>query len=446
MATDNRVEKEETDLNEEYSVFLKHLKAEKEESSRFAKTMFFIVIFFCAIVLLLLIASEYKSDIIKTFGENSFATKMLLIFPANIKNKQKVKFTMPFLPRRQNILLCGVDANGSTRDPWTGARTDTIIVLNVDPASKSVNAISIPRDSKVYLPGDFGIQKINSAHAIGGINMTIKTIEQTLGIKIDHYVMVHDNAVEHIVDTLGGIPIYVEKNMYYNDYSGDLHINLSKGLNILSGKNAVGYLRFRKDGLGDIGRTRRQQWFIKGLLEKIQQPQTIAKIPELVQTVSQYVKTDMSIYEISQYASMTKSFDANKIEFATLPGAPNKHGYISYWILDPEKTQEMINRMIYRENFASDKDYNIGIRYSDENSYEADELKNNLENAGFNVNCFGQSKLPHSQFIAHDSSVSADLFNKLKESAPLLNKMQFVYNPDKVFCTSSDITIYIAGE
>ena len=98
--------------------------------------------------------------------------------------------------------------------------------------------------------------------------------------------MVHDNAVEHIVDTLGGIPIYVEKNMYYNDYSGDLHINLSKGLNILSGKNAVGYLRFRKDGLGDIGRTRRQQWFIKGLLEKIQQPQTIAKIPELVQTVS----------------------------------------------------------------------------------------------------------------------------------------------------------------
>ena len=310
MATDNRVEKEEKDLNEEYSVFLKHLKAEKEESSRFAKTMFFIVIFFCAIVLLLLIASEYKSDIIKTFGENSFATKMLLIFPANIKNKQKVKFTMPFLPRRQNILLCGVDANGSTRDPWTGARTDTIIVLNVDPASKSVNAISIPRDSKVYLPGDFGIQKINSAHAIGGINMTIKTIEQTLGIKIDHYVMVHDNAVEHIVDTLGGIPIYVEKNMYYNDYSGDLHINLSKGLNILSGKNAVGYLRFRKDGLGDIGRTRRQQWFIKGLLEKIQQPQTIAKIPELVQTVSQYVKTDMSIYEISQYASMTKSFDA----------------------------------------------------------------------------------------------------------------------------------------
>lgn len=446
MATDNRVEKEEKDLNEEYSVFLKHLKAEKEESSRFAKTMFCIIIVFCAIVLLLLIASENRKNIIQTFGENSFVTKMLLVFPANVKNKQKVKFTMPFLHRRQNILLCGVDANGSTTDPWTGTRTDTIIVMNVDPASKSVNAISIPRDSKVYLPGDYGIQKINSAHAIGGINMTIKTIEQTLGIKIDHYLMVHDNAVEHIVDALGGVPIYVEKNMYYNDYSGKLHINLSKGLNILSGKNAVGYLRFRKDGLGDIGRTERQQWFIKGLLENLNQPQVIAKIPELVETVSKYVKTDMSIYEISQYASMAKSFEPNNIEFATLPGAPNKHGYISYWILDPEKTQEMINKMIYRENFASDKEYNIGIRYSEEYSDAAEELKNNLENAGFNVNCFGQSKLPHSQFIAHDSSVSNHLFNKLKDSAPILNKIQFVYNPDKVFCTSSDITIYVAGE
>lgn len=66
---------------------------------------------------------------------------------------------MPFAQRRQNILLCGVDANSSPTNPWAGARTDTIILLNIDPKTKSINAISIPRDSKVYLPGDYGIQK-----------------------------------------------------------------------------------------------------------------------------------------------------------------------------------------------------------------------------------------------------------------------------------------------
>ncbi len=74
--------------------------------------------------------------------------------------------------------------------------------------------------------------------------MTKETLERTLGIKIDNYIMVNDGAVKKIVDAIGGIPIYVEKNMFYNDYSGNLHVSLSKGLNVLDGNNAVGYLRF----------------------------------------------------------------------------------------------------------------------------------------------------------------------------------------------------------
>ncbi len=444
---DNKIEQEEKDLNEEYNVFLKHLQAEKEDTSNFARTLFGLVIVFCAIILLLLIASENRDKITQTFGEDSFITKALLILPQSSANKQRVSFGMPFIQKRQNILLVGVDANGSKTDPWRGARTDTIIILNVDPRTKSINAISVPRDSKVYLPGDYGIQKINSAHAIGGIEMTKKTLEKTLGIKIDHYVMIHDEAVANIVDALGGVPIYVEKNMFYHDYSGNLHVSLSKGLNVLDGHNAVGYLRFRKDGLGDIGRTQRQQYFLKGLMEKLQTPQAIEKIPDLLDAITTYVRTDMSFYEISQFATLAKSIDIDKIQFATLPGAPNKHGYISYWILDPEKTQDMINRMIYRDRFNdANKLYNVGIRYSSISADTAKTLKLKVEELGYNVNCFGQSSIPHSQFIAHDLGVSNEFFNWMKHKAPELNKIQFVYNPDKAYCTSSDITILLAGE
>lgn len=443
---DEKLEQEEKNLNEEYNIFLKHLKAEKEDTSNFAKSLFGIVIVVCSIVLVLLIASENRDAIIQTFGEDSFITKMLLILPQSSLNKQHVSLSMPFLQKQQNILLVGVDNNGSKTDPWRGSRTDTIIILNVSPRSKSINAISVPRDSKVYLPGDYGIQKINSAHAIGGIEMTKKTLEKTLGIKIDHYVMVHDEAVAKIVDAIGGVPIYVEKNMFYNDRAGNLQVSLSKGLNVLDGRNAVGYLRFRKDGLGDIGRTQRQQFFLKALTEKLQTPQTIAKLPEILDAVTTYVKTDMSFYEISQFAALAKSLDPDKIEFATLPGAPNKHGYISYWILDPEKTQEMVNKMIYRDKYVTANNYNVGIRYASSAKSSAENLKSEIENLGYEVNCFGPSSLPHSQFIAHEASVSNELLNHLKKTAPELNKIQFVYNPDKTYCNASDITILLAGE
>lgn len=80
---------------------------------------------------------------------------------------------------------------------------------------------------------------------------------------------------------------------------------------------------------------------LKGLLEKIQTPQSIAKIPEMLNIASTYVKTDLSLYEMSQYAALAKSFDTNKIEVATLPGSPNKKGSISYWILDPERLKKL---------------------------------------------------------------------------------------------------------
>ena len=432
---------------ENYSVFLKHIEEEKNETSNFAKTLLILVLVICALVLVFLFSLNDEKTIEQLFGKDSFMSQKLIEFVESKSHRHRAEFALPFMPRRQNILLLGVDSNGSDTDPWKGTRSDTIVLLNIDPKTRSVNAISIPRDSKVYLPAEFGVQKINAAHALGGIRLTKQTVEETLGVKVDRYIIVSDQAVTKLVDALDGIPIYVEKRMNYDDYSGGLHVHLSKGLNILDGKNAVGYLRFRHDGLGDIGRTQRQQWFLRGLLEKIQTPQAIAKIPEMLNIATTYVKTDLSLYEMSQYAALAKSFDISKIEVATLPGGPNKKGSTSYWILDPEKTQEVVNRLIYRdEPKTTDKTFIAGIMYSPDKEQQAMKLKSEFKELGFEVNCIGRGHLPHSQFVANSSSVSNDFFRWLKRKAPEIKDSQFVYDPNRFYCSDSDFVVIISGE
>lgn len=425
---------------EEYKAFLKNIREEKKETSNFAKLLFTIVLaILCAVIVCV------------TVVENSFLLDKIADNPTESglfkAEKKRKSFDVPFSPRRQNILLLGVDSNGDGADLWEGTRSDTIIIVNLDPKTHSINAISIPRDSKVYLPDNKGIQKINSAHALGGVNLVKKTLKETFGIKIDRYLIVHDEAVEKVVDALGGIPIYVEKPMKYHDYAGKLHIDLDKGNTVLNGKQAVGYLRYRKDGLGDIGRTQRQQWFMKSLFEKLHSPQIITKIPDVLNVCNTYIKTDMSFYELSQYAAFARSVDENKIEIATLPGAPNQKGYISYWILDPQKTQQVINRMIYREKPALDgTKFKAGIMYSPRKETEAEAMKEKLTELGFEVNMLKLTHLSHTRFVANKNEVTVDFLNWLQKKMPELNNIQFIYDPTGTFSVSSDFTVVLAEQ
>ncbi len=379
-------------------------------------------------------------------GMDNKYSKMLMSFVKDLNPKAQKGFNLPLLQHKQNILVVGVDSNGKGTDPFKGTRSDTMILVNIDPASHSINAISIPRDSKVYLAGDHGVQKINAAHALGGIELTTRTIEDTLGIKIDKYVVVNNDGVKKLVDALDGVPVYIEKDMYYNDNAGGLHINLSKGLHVLNGEQVEGYLRFRKDGLGDIGRTSRQQWFVKAVLEKLQSPAIIPKIPEVLNIASTYVKTNLSLYEMSHLAAALRNIDMNDVEFATLPGAPSKKGYISYWILDPEKTQEVIDRMVYRTKPSpSDKKLVAGIMYAFDKEEEAMRVKDELKNSGYEVNCIGRAHLPHSQIIGHNSAVTSDFVSWLKKQVPEIKSSQFVYDPIRMYCVHSDFTIIISG-
>ena len=383
---------------------------------------------------------------IATIGSDSKYSKIIMSYLKDLNPKDQKGFNLPVLQHKQNILIVGVDSNGKNADKFKGTRSDTMILVNIDPGRHSINAISIPRDSKVYLAGDYGVQKINAAHALGGIDLTIKTVEDTLGIKIDKYILINNEGVKKLVDALGGVPVYIEKNMYYNDNTAGLHINLTKGLHVLNGDQVEGYLRFRKDGLGDIGRTSRQQWFVKAVLEKLQSPSVISKIPEVLNIASSYVKTNLSLYEMSHLAATLRNIDMNDVEFATLPGAPSKKGYISYWILDPEKTQEVIDRMVYRDKpTPTDKKLVAGIMYAFDKEEEAMRIKDELESSGYEVNCIGRAHLPHSQIIGHNAAVTSDFVSWLKKQIPEVKGSQFVYDPVRMYCVHSDFTIIVSG-
>lgn len=378
---------------------------------------------------------------------NSDKITDFLKFDNLFSKKQKSKFGENIFNRRQNILVLGVDSNGKDADPFEGTRSDTIVIVSVDPKAKSVNFISVPRDSKVYIAHGKGVQKINAAHALGGIELTKDTIEETFGIKINNYVVFNTEGVREIVDAIGGLPVYVEKDMKYHDYTAGLHIDLKKGTHMLDGKTAEGFLRFRKDALGDIGRTARQQWFLRALADRLKDPEVIPKIPAALKVVDKYVKSDLSLYQMSQYAAFATSLDMSKIETATLPGAPNKRGYISYWILDPDQCSDVINRMVYGKKHVTAEDEKLpvaGIMYTADNEEKAEKIKAELEEEGFTVNMSKFRRLPHPQIQGHTNSISRDFLDSLKKTVPEVEDFQFVFDPTRIYCVNSDFTIILS--
>ncbi len=442
------------DKNEQYSVFLK-LKEDTDEDYNYQekkknkiivtqKVVFttFLVVFLFSCITFIFDNFDKISPVITDKNQGDFS------FSANKKELSASKFNFKMLSRYQNILLLGVDSNGPNTLPFSGVRSDTMIVLNLDIHNKSINAVSIPRDSKVYLADGHGIQKINAAYAFGGIELTKKTIEETLGIHIHNYIIVNAEGVRKLIDAIGGVPIYIDNNMNYDDNTAKLHIHFKKGHYVLNGNEAEEYLRFRKDYLGDIGRVHRQQKFVKALIEQIKSPEALRNIPEALKIAGLYTRTDLNLYQMSQYAAIAREIDLNKVEFVVLPGAPNKKGIISYWILNPEETQKVINRLIYRQKVKlRENDVSVGIMFPKSKEIEALAIREKLKNAGYNVNCTGRSsKIEESQIIGFNSQITDSVIKSIKYNVPEIHDYKYVHSPLRNFCDTSDIVITMKNE
>lgn len=263
------------------------------------------------------------------------------------------KLTKPY-----QILIVGVDrvpeATLDSPESFNG-RSDTMFLVRFDPGAnqpdssivdkkRGINLLSIPRDTQIQLP-QYGMVKINAANVYGGAALAKEAVKETLGgVAIDRYVRVDPAALVALVDALGGVEIDVPNQMRYVDKTQKLDINLEPGKQMLNGKQAEGFARFRHDEDGDIGRIKRQQILLKAIKARFSDPMLLLRLPDLINLIQQHINTDLSLEEMLSIAALGATLKPEQIETLTLPGRPSEDYEFdsSYWLVDPAQVDAMI--------------------------------------------------------------------------------------------------------
>jgi len=240
------------------------------------------------------------------------------------------------------VLLLGSDENrdNKKRIYTKHTRSDTIMLAHFDFANRRISVLSIPRDTRVRIP-DHGYHKINSAMAFGGPELTAQTIQEWLDVPVDHYVVVYYRVFRRVVDLLGGITLYVDKPMHYDDNWGDLHVHLEPGWHRLDGQQALGYVRYRQDS--DLMRIERQHNFLAAVKEHFRHPSTYLKLPQLLDAVDENLKSSLSYGQMLALAWFAKSVPSTNIQMVTLPCRPGR----VYVYADEEKARELVDKLFH---------------------------------------------------------------------------------------------------
>lgn len=194
---------------------------------------------------------------------------------------------------RVNVLLMGGDERGLREGEV--ARSDSMLVASFDPVGKTIHLFSILRDTHVEIPG-FKDNRVNAAITLGGPELTMKTIGNLTGLDIQYYVYVDFQGFIKLVDAIGGVDFYVEKDMKYSD-AADGHvydIDLKKGQQHLDGDKALQYVRFRHDKMSDFTRTERQRAFLNAVAGELKSGWNLIKLPDILSEVIPFVETNMS--------------------------------------------------------------------------------------------------------------------------------------------------------
>lgn len=240
------------------------------------------------------------------------------------------------------FLMLGVDSLDSKKAD--NARSDTIMIVNVNPKTKGVNIISIPRDTYADIRG-YKKQKINHSFKYGGSELTLDTVNNLLGTNIKYYMTIDYRFVEDVVDKLGGITVDVPIDMKYEDPTADppLKIDIGAGTQNLNGHDAIGFLRFRKGYKdADLGRVKAQQQFMSALLNKIKDPKSMVRLPLLIGPYLSYSENNIPIKKLAEVGISMKGISSENINTNTLPGVPKYMNGVSYFIMDEKKANVML--------------------------------------------------------------------------------------------------------
>lgn len=275
-------------------------------------------------------------------------------FPGNNTNPQTKNEGLELLgqhtlTRPVNILVMGIDpvpgAPKGTPESFTG-NSDTVLLLRFDPSDRSVRLLSIPRDSRVEIPG-VGRSKVNEANMYGGPALASRVVSRSLNdVVIDRYVRITTDAFRELVNLVGGVEVLVPYSMSYRDLSQNLEINLQAGWQTLNGDQAEQFVRFRKDKIGDIDRVQRQQVLLKALQKRLYSPAMLPRLPQATRIFQQYVDTNLTLDEMLALASFGRDLEEQDIRMVMLPGRIGQKGEDenkSYWIVDGGDRDRLID-------------------------------------------------------------------------------------------------------
>lgn len=258
------------------------------------------------------------------------------------------------------VLILGVSEDVSIK------LTDTIMLVGYNPQNQKAFIVSIPRDTYVGNNSKYanGYDKINAKYQVG-YECLISEVEEITGVTIDYYVLIENNALIDIVNSIGGVEFNVPIDMDYDDITQDLHIHLNSGLQILTGEQAEQLLRFRHNNNGssypssygdnDYGRMRTQREFLKTLAKQLIRINNVPKVKEIVTAVYNNVETDINLSKVLAYIPYGLKLDVeNDLIMIQLPGQSDLINDLWFYVPDYEKIDSLFDELIEKLELEDD--------------------------------------------------------------------------------------------
>ncbi|WP_052351928.1 LCP family protein, partial [Deinococcus pimensis] len=205
------------------------------------------------------------------------------------------------------------------------------MLARVEPGGRVVRMMSLPRDTRVSLPSR-GWRKLNAALPMLGADGLVRAVTDLTGVRVDGYVLINLAGVRALTDAVGGVSLYLPRALDYDDFAGKLHVHLRPGVRRLDGAQAEGFVRFRHDALGDVGRTQRHQAYVRAVARRLLSPAGLTYLPAVSRVVTSSVRTNLTASQVGALlGAMTR---APRVETLLLPGRFLTSGGVSYWEMD----------------------------------------------------------------------------------------------------------------
>ncbi len=299
----------------------KNMKRSKEKKSK--KKLWLWIVGSLLTIFLIFIGTAYFT-IQKTM--NKINTPLLQTTDAAQLEEKTVIKKEPF-----SVLMLGVDERKDD-----SGRSDTMIVITVNPEKQTMKMLSIPRDTRTEIVGHDTVDKINHAYAFGGVPMAVDTVENFLNIPIDYYVFINMEGFLRIIDTLGGVTINNDMDLTYDEY------HYPKGEITLDGNEALIFSRIRyEDPRGDFGRQIRQRQIIEAVMKKASTPSTLLKATDMLTVLGDNVRMNFSVKELIQLQGIYKKMDKDIEQLSFEKGDGERINRIWYYIPNEEELQKI---------------------------------------------------------------------------------------------------------